>query len=346
MLSDYNIVTILHEGPRTMVYRAVHAEGEKVIIKMLRARRPAPSEIARLEQELELTRALDIPDIVRVHDLVRSEQGYALIKEDMGGVSLESMAKAMDLDGFYDVAIPLTRALANLHEKNVIHRDINPRNVIFNARTNVLKLTDFGIASRLSPNQDHAPDPETVLGSLPYMSPEQTGRVNRALDARGDLYSVGVTFYEMLTGRLPFPGDDPAELVHSHLAREAPAPDGINPEIPGQLVAVIMKLLAKTAVWRPTGTTARPTTRSRTAGCRDRTSLRWANSSSPAPTRSTSASTWCPTVRARTRLRVSKCSSSLSRSFAGSRPHSPKPCVAWLRKSRKRNEKSHKKLIL
>src|SRR5260370_29719810 len=118
---------------------------------------------------------------------------------------------------------------------------------INNPATDEVRLMGFGIASRLPRERQSAEAPEMIAGTLAYMAPEQTGRMNRSIDSRSDLYSLGVTFYEMLTGALPFKASDPVEWVHCHIARQPVAPDQYAKEIPAPLSAIVMKLLAKTA---------------------------------------------------------------------------------------------------
>ena len=138
-------------------------------------------------------------------------------------------------------------ALGKLHERGLVHKDIKPANILVNGATGEVRLTGFGIASRLSRERQAAEPPETLAGTLAYMAPEQTGRMNRSIDARSDLYAFGVTLFHMLTGSLPFTAVDPMEWVHCHLARTPLSPVDRLKEVPGVVSAIIMKLLAKTA---------------------------------------------------------------------------------------------------
>ena len=141
----------------------------------------------------------------------------------------------------------MASALGRLHGRGLIHKDIKPSNVIVDSATERVWLTGFGIASRL-PRERQAPEPpEFIAGTLAYMAPEQTGRVNRSIDSRSDLYSLGVTFYEMLTGRLPFTASDPMEWVHCHIARQPTNPSQRLKSIPIAVSAITMKMLSKTA---------------------------------------------------------------------------------------------------
>jgi serine/threonine protein kinase len=149
-----------------------------------------------------------------------------LILEDPGGEPLDRLlGQPMELDRFLRFAIRLAAALGKLHERRIIHKDIKPANILVGSTTGGVWLTGFGIASRLPRERQSAEPPEMIAGTLAYMAPEQTGRMNRSIDSRSDLYSLGVTFYEMLTGVPPFTGSDSMELVHCHIARQPVAPD-------------------------------------------------------------------------------------------------------------------------
>src|SRR6202023_200663 len=171
-----------------------------------------------------------------------------LVLEDPGGAPLErTLGRPLDVSDFLRIAIPLAGALRRVHERGLIHKDIKPANILVDAASGGVWLTGFGIASRL-PRERQAPaPPEVIAGTLAYMAPEQTGRMNRSVDSRSDLYALGVTFYEMLTGTLPFTAADPMEWVHCHIARQPVPPDERAAGVPGPLAAIVMKLLAKTA---------------------------------------------------------------------------------------------------
>jgi serine/threonine protein kinase len=149
------------------------------------------------------------------------------------------------VQAFLEVAIRMAGAVADIHRQGVIHKDLKPENIPFDPATMELKLADFGVATRIPREHQTATPPQLIEGTLPYMSPEQTGRMNRALDSRSDLYSLGVTLYRMLTGRLPFGARDPLEWVHCHVARVPRSPEQIVPDLPEPIAKIIMKLLAK-----------------------------------------------------------------------------------------------------
>jgi serine/threonine protein kinase len=153
----------------------------------------------------------------------------------------------MELTQFLGVAVGLATALSQAHQRGFIHKDLKPAHILVNAVTGQVRLTGFGIASRL-PRERQAPEPpEVIAGTLPYMAPEQTGRMNRSIDARSDLYALGVTLYEMLTGRLPFTASDPLKWVHCHITRRPAPPAERSTDVPRPVSALIMTLLAKTS---------------------------------------------------------------------------------------------------
>src|SRR3954447_3119661 len=171
-----------------------------------------------------------------------------LVLEDPGGSPVDRLlGRPLNVSHFLRIAIPLAGALRQMHERGLIHKDIKPANILVDAASGGVWLTGFGIASRL-PREHQAPaPPEVIAGTLAYMAPEQTGRMNRSVDSRSDLYALGVTLYEMLTGQLPFTAADPIEWVHCHIARQPVPPNERVAGLPGPLSAIVMKLLAKTA---------------------------------------------------------------------------------------------------
>jgi PAS domain S-box-containing protein len=204
--------------------------------------------IARLEYEYALKAELDADWAARPVALTHYNDRMTLVLEDPGGAPLDRLlGQPLDVSHFLRVAIPLVGALRQMHERGLIHKDIKPANILVDTASGGVRLTGFGIASRL-PREHQAPaPPEVIAGTLAYMAPEQTGRMNRSVDSRSDLYALGVTFYEMLTGTLPFTAADPMEWVHCHIARQPVPPNERVAGVPGPLSAIVMKLLAKTA---------------------------------------------------------------------------------------------------
>ena len=219
-----------------------------VLIVQPAVEHPSRSSLDRLAHEYELKDQLDGAWAVRPLDLVHDAGRTVLVLEDAGGEPLDRLLGApMEVGRFLGLAIAIAAAVGKLHQRGLVHKDIKPANILFNAATGEVRLTGFGIASRLARERQSPHPPETIAGTLAYMAPEQTGRMNRSIDSRSDLYALGVTFYQMLTGALPFTAADPMEWVHCHLARRPVAPAERLKEIPGVVSAIVMKLLAKMA---------------------------------------------------------------------------------------------------
>lgn len=211
------------------------------------AEHPTLESINRLTHEYELKDDLDSAWALRPLEFVRERGRTMLVVEYTAGEPLERlMREPMEIGRFLQLAVSLTGALGRLHGRGLVHKDIKPANVLVDSATGTVWLTGFGIASRLPRERQASEPPEIIVGTLAYMAPEQTGRMNRCVDARSDLYALGVTLYEMVTGVLPFAAADPMELIHCHIARQAVPPAERIPGVPAAISAVIMKLLAKT----------------------------------------------------------------------------------------------------
>jgi predicted ATPase/signal transduction histidine kinase/tRNA A-37 threonylcarbamoyl transferase component Bud32 len=249
MPSTYTITDTLQHGGGTIIYRAVRDEdGQQVVIKALGPNRPRPRDLARLRNEQEIGGQLRTRSAVRPLAIETIGSAPALVLEDFGGRSLEwLLGKPMEPHAFLRLAIAIAEALAEVHEQHVIHKDLKPHNILVREQDGAVQLADFGIATLLTREQQLPQNPRLIEGSLPYMSPEQTGRMNRSLDYRTDLYSLGVTFYELLTGTLPWQASDPLEWIFCHVAQVPASPSERVPGIPAQLSAIVMKLLAKVA---------------------------------------------------------------------------------------------------
>ena len=220
-------------------------------ILLVAAEETSLDSVEPLEHEYALKAELDPDWAARPVTLTHYNGRMALVLDDPGGVPLDRLlGRPLDVSRFLRIAIPLAGALRHVHERGLIHKDIKPANILVDATSGGVWLTGFGIASRL-PRERQAPaPPEVIAGTLAYIAPEQTGRMNRTVDSRSDLYALGVTFYEMLTGRLPFTAADPIEWVHCHIARQPLPPNEQISAVPGSLSAIVMKLLAKTAEQR------------------------------------------------------------------------------------------------
>src|SRR5712672_2556030 len=244
-LTGYELETLRDSGE--FVLSRARQLGNAVPVLVLVAERPTSTSLNRLEHEYALAAELDPKWAARPLALARHNGNAALVLDDNGSEPLDLiLSRPLELTRFLRLAISLATALGQVHRHGLIHKDIKPANVLVDAAGNV-RLTGFGIASRLSREHQAPEPPEVIAGTLAYMAPEQTGRMNRSIDSRSDLYSLGVTLYEMLTGVLPFTAADPMEWVHCHIARQ-PAPPNVRVAgIQPPLAAIVMKLLAKTA---------------------------------------------------------------------------------------------------
>ncbi len=255
-LVGYRIAAQIHAGTRTLIYRGLRdGDDYPVIIKMLRNRFPKSREVLQLRNHYNLTKNLDLPSIPKTLDLKTDRHSYALVTADWGGISLKELLQLEGAFGrelqrlvrFLQIAIQLAEALAGLYPHGIIHKDIKPANILLNPETQRIALIDFSIASMLPRETQTIQNVTTLEGTLPYISPEQTGRMNRGIDYRSDFYALGVTYYELLTGQLPFISNDPLELVHFHLAKSPIPVNIVMPEIPAILAQVVSKLMAKNA---------------------------------------------------------------------------------------------------
>jgi PAS domain S-box-containing protein len=209
---------------------------------------PSPATLRRMQEDHVLRSTLDPAYVVRSLALRQQTDRPLLILEDRCAVPLDCVpGAAIEIEQFLGLAISVTAAVGHVHSHGLVHKDIKPANMLANAALDRVWLMGFGIASRLPRERQVPHPPEVMAGTLAYMAPEQTGRVNRSIDSRSDLYALGVTFYEMLTGSLPFAAADPMELLHCHIARRPTPPHEKRPSVPKVLSAIVLKLLAKTA---------------------------------------------------------------------------------------------------
>lgn len=238
--------TILYEGKNSLIYHKQESEwGTPVVVKVLKNKFPTSRQIARFNNEFELTRHLDIPGVRKAYKTEKFQDKYCLVLEYIGGVILRDFwqTQAPGLEVFLKVAIQIAQTLGRIHQHHIIHKDINPNNLLIDPETCQTVIIDFGVSSKIHLKTTHLGNPEHLEGTLAYISPEQTGRMNRVVDSRSDLYSLGVTFYELLNGKLPFEKTDALELVHAHIAQK---PSHIK-HIPEVLNGIVQKLLAKDA---------------------------------------------------------------------------------------------------
>ncbi len=251
-LSDYTLDT-LHRHGEFVLCRGRRRTGtsqhpRSILVLMSRSEHPRPESVRMLEHEHSLRADLDPAWAVPAVDLTRYEGRAALVLEDPRGVPLAQLVGTpMEMGLFLRVAVGFAAAVKQLHGRGLIHKDIKPANVMVEPSTGQAWLMGFGIASRLPRERQSAEPPEFIAGTLAYMAPEQTGRMNRSIDSRSDLYALGVTLYEMLTGTLPFTASDPMEWVHCHIAKQPSPPAERRKDVPRSVSGIITKLLAKTA---------------------------------------------------------------------------------------------------
>ncbi|MEH1872013.1 trifunctional serine/threonine-protein kinase/ATP-binding protein/sensor histidine kinase [Nostoc sp.] len=255
-IPGYQVNEELYNGSRTLVYRGYQkVDSLPVVIKLLKNPYPSFSELLSFRNQYTIAKNLNSPLIVQTYSLEAYQNGYALVMEDFGGISLKEWrvrsgelgvwGSGEFLMEFLEIAIALCNTLDILYRERIIHKDIKPANILINPETKEVKLIDFSIASLLPRETQTLINPNVLEGTLAYISPEQTGRMNRGIDYRSDFYSLGVTFYELLTGQLPFVCDEPMELVHCHLAKTPIAVHENNPNLPLVLSEIISKLMAK-----------------------------------------------------------------------------------------------------
>ncbi|MEH2109003.1 trifunctional serine/threonine-protein kinase/ATP-binding protein/sensor histidine kinase [Nostoc sp.] len=251
-IRGYKVSEELYNGSRTLVYRGVReTDSLSVVIKLLKNLYPSFHELLSFRNQYTIAKNLNSPLIVQTYSLEPYQNGYALVMEDFGGISLKNYFTSPETpyiascEEFLRIAIALCNALDILYRERIIHKDIKPANILINPETKQVKLIDFSIASLLPRETQTLINPNVLEGTLAYISPEQTGRMNRGIDYRTDFYSLGVTFYELLTGVLPFQSKDPMELVHCHIAKQPPSV--IRDEIPQVISDIVMKLMAKNA---------------------------------------------------------------------------------------------------
>ncbi|MBN3926858.1 ATP-binding sensor histidine kinase, partial [Nostoc sp. NMS4] len=252
-IPGYKISEELYNGSRTIVYRGYReTDSLPVAIKLLKNPHPSFSELLSFRNQYTIAKNLNSPLIVQTYSLQAYQNGYALVMEDFGGISLKNYFTSPErryiasLQEFLEIAIALCNSLDILYHERIIHKDIKPSNILINPETKEVKLIDFSIASLLPRETQTLINPNVLEGTLAYISPEQTGRMNRGIDYRTDFYSVGVTFYELLTGNLPFASKDPMELVHCHIAKQPPILSN-REEIPQVICDIVIKLMAKNA---------------------------------------------------------------------------------------------------
>ncbi|NJR21355.1 MAG: serine/threonine-protein kinase PknK [Richelia sp. CSU_2_1] len=248
---NYELTETLYQSSKTEVYRAVRSIDKQAVVikKLLRSESATCDEILHFRNQYEIAKNLHIPSIVRPLSLEACGNSYALVMEDCGSVSLRQyiQSQSLSIRQTIAIALQLSKTLGYLHHNRIIHKDIKPSNILIHPLSQQIKLIDFSIALQLDRETTSLADPSQLEGTLAYMSPEQTGRMNRILDYRTDFYSLGVTLYQLLARQLPFPGQDALELVCCHLSKQPIPLQELNPEIPQPIAQITAKLMAKNA---------------------------------------------------------------------------------------------------
>ncbi len=255
-LPGYTVNETIHESRNAIVYRGQRTiDGRPVILKTLPTPSPSWEEITRYQREFDLTHSLlaaGVVDIAAIYALELTADQAILVLEDAGFISLAKLLRqqSLTLAEFFPLAIKVVRVLGQIHQQHIIHKDINPANILIHPETRDIKLIDFGLATQLSHLTADLRGVNSLEGTLPYLAPEQSGRMNRPIDYRADFYALGATFYELLVGEPPFIESDPLTLVNAHLTQIPAAPHLRQAGVPTMVSELVMKLLAKDAADR------------------------------------------------------------------------------------------------
>lgn len=251
---DFELVEKLYESARTLIYRARRAADQtSVILKILKEDYPKPEAVARYKNEYEITSRIDKAHVIHSSEWRFAGKKPMIVLEDFGARSLRQLMAERSLEQKWSLvevlktAILIAKGIDEIHSSGVIHKDINPSNIVLNPETQQLKIIDFGVSTVLHHEAPSISNPEILEGTLAYISPEQTGRMNRVLDYRSDFYSFGVTLYELFTGALPIVGSDPLDVIYRHLTQRPLPAYELEPGIPIMISNIIAKLLEKTA---------------------------------------------------------------------------------------------------
>lgn len=248
-IPGYELQQLIHSGKNSLVYRGTEVSTDrKVVLKMPRSPYPTDRELAALRRSFDIARELNSTAVVENLEVLQLEGTLVLVVADHEGTSLDKILQQQgpaELENALEISTRIMQAIATVHAENITHKDINPASIILNADTGELRLADLTHSTSLEQDEADSPDDVLQADSLAYISPEQTGRLNRSVDYRSDIYSAGATLFELFSGRPPFDYPEPRDLVHAHLARTPPRLHELVPSVPKVLGAVIEKMLAK-----------------------------------------------------------------------------------------------------
>jgi predicted ATPase len=251
--SGYDVFDKLQHNSKSLLYRATQNSGNSgensrpVIIKILAAEYSSHQALVNFRHQYTIAKDLNISGVIRLYSLEEYDQGYALVMEDYGGIALDQYRQHLLLADILDIGMQLANVLQALGKQRIIHKNLTPGNILIHPSTKEIKLIDFSTASLLPRETQQIVNPQLLEGTLAYLSPEQTGRMNRGIDYRSDFYSLGVTLYELLTGKLPFTTKDSIDLINCHLFQTAVPANLINPKVPAVVAQIVAKLMAKNA---------------------------------------------------------------------------------------------------
>ena len=249
-VDGYRLIASCYKGPFTNVFNAIREEDDcSVILKVFRSDNESTRVASQYQHEFELLSNIDSSAVIKAHALLRDQMGYTLVLEDSKGTSLREILKndILELTEKIQIALEVVKGLAAIHQNGIIHKDINPGNIIYNRASKQVKIIDFGISSRLPKEYSEIKPTQSLEGTLLYIAPEQTGRMNRTVDYRSDFYSFGITLYEIFTNSVPFDIKDNLQLVHAHLAADPIPPIIKAPNLPKAISDIILKLISKSA---------------------------------------------------------------------------------------------------
>jgi len=249
-LTGYKINKEIYKNNRTIVFRGKRlSDNCPVIIKYLNKEYPTSKELSDFTYEYKLMNKIAGEGIIKPYDLLKCNNSLAIIMEDINGESIAEVMKSAKLSITEKLllSIQMTDSISQVHNQNIIHKDVNPSNFIWNRKTKQVKIIDFGISTELAREDYQYTNAINLDGTLEYISPEQTGRINKPIDYRTDFYSFGITLYELFSGKLPFAGEDESEIVYCHIAKTPVPLYMVNPEIPKILSDIVMKLISKAA---------------------------------------------------------------------------------------------------